>query len=350
MTSHARIAVIGTGWWATECHIPALLANPQAQLIALCDRDRERLQRAAAAYGVEHTYTEVDDLLARDDLDGVIITTNHASHYPIARACLEHDLHVLIEKPMTLYAADARHLVELAQQRGRQITLGYNHNHTAYSQRAREIVQSGRFGAVQLITGVFSQHNLPLLQGDGSWMRARVTHPGSVYSDPQRSGGGHGHLQITHLAGMIFFVSGLRPRRVSAMMSQQGLAVDLIDVMTVEFDNGALGTVAGTSNIPNGRKCDLQVYCERGWLDIDDQTGTLAARGLDHEPEFVEPAPGQPHIRAAASTDHFVALILGQVENGSSGEIGWRAVELLDAAYRSAAQQGAMVTIDSLYT
>jgi predicted dehydrogenase len=57
MTTKARIAVIGSGWWATYTHIPALQANPAAELMALCDADPARLRAAAEAYGVAHTYT-----------------------------------------------------------------------------------------------------------------------------------------------------------------------------------------------------------------------------------------------------------------------------------------------------
>jgi predicted dehydrogenase len=55
MPSNARVAVIGSGWWATQAHIPGLLANPDATLVAICDADPARLQAAASAYRVERT-------------------------------------------------------------------------------------------------------------------------------------------------------------------------------------------------------------------------------------------------------------------------------------------------------
>ena len=53
MNQKARIAVIGTGWWATEVHIPALIANPKADLVALCDKDPQRLKNAATHFQIE---------------------------------------------------------------------------------------------------------------------------------------------------------------------------------------------------------------------------------------------------------------------------------------------------------
>src|SRR5437870_2539444 len=100
MPSKARIAVIGSGWWATQAHIPGLLVNPDATLVALCDADPARLQAAASAYGIELTYQDYQLMLEQEQLDAVVIATPHATHYQIACDALAHDLHVLVEKPM----------------------------------------------------------------------------------------------------------------------------------------------------------------------------------------------------------------------------------------------------------
>ena len=111
MVARARIAVIGTGWWATYTHIPAVQASADAELVAICDRDPVRLAAAADAYAVTQRHTGFRVMLDQETLDGVIIATPHATHYAIARDCLDHGLHVLIEKPMTLHATEARDLV-----------------------------------------------------------------------------------------------------------------------------------------------------------------------------------------------------------------------------------------------
>ncbi len=118
LTSTARIAVIGTGGGATEHHIPALLAHPDAQLVALCDAIGEKARMTADAYGVPHAFARVDDLLANERLDGAVVVTNHATHYAVAKACLQAGLHILIEKPMTLFAREAREVVEMAASQG----------------------------------------------------------------------------------------------------------------------------------------------------------------------------------------------------------------------------------------
>ncbi len=350
MTDKARIAIVGTGWWTTATHIPGLLKNESAELVALCDKDAAKLNETAQTYGIEHTFTDVTDMLARIDVDGVVVATNHASHYAVAKICLEQGKHTLVEKPLTLFAREARELVEIAQQKSVELSLGYNHNYTPHALRAREIVQSGALGAVQYITGVFNQHIIGLFEGKGLNTPTNVHSPGAVYSDPVQSGGGHGHLQITHLAGMIFFITGLRAHKVHAMMHKHGLAVDLVNAINVQFTGGALAAIGGTGNITGGRKVDLQIYCERGWVDIDEVTGSATIQGADLPEEiFIPYTENGTHYRRHATTDNLVDMVLGRAANGSPGEIGWRAVELLDAAYRSATLDGAGVLIEELY-
>lgn len=349
MAEAARIAVIGTGWWATDTHIPGLLAHPDAQLIALCDVDAQKLAAAADAYGVERRYTDVPSMLQSEDLDGVIVATNHASHYVAAKPCVEAGLHTLIEKPMTLFAAEARELLEIANARRCQISLGYNHNYSSYARRSRELISAGKLGAVQYINGIFNQHVWPLYQGKVGGI-GRVHSPGDVYSDPKRSGGGHGHLQLTHLLGMLFFISGLRARTVQAKMHNLGLAVDVVNALLIEFESGALATIGGTGNIPGGHKIDLQIYCADGWVDIDESKATAVIQGKDAPREEFAPLEGGNRAdRHYATTHNLVEMILGRAANGAPGEIGLRVVEVLDAAYRSAAGEGVTVRVEDLY-
>ncbi len=343
--------MVGAGWWATQCHLPALQAHPDAQIVAVCDHDAVKLKKTAEVFGIKNTYTDLDTMLASETLAGVMVATHHAAHYPVARACLDNGAHVFIEKPMTLSAADARALVELARARRREIVMGYNLNHSEHVIRARDIVRGGELGAAQFISGLFSQSIYNLLSGNLADFKAEVHSPGAVYSDPVRSGGGHGHLQITHLAALICFITGLRISRVRSLMAKHGLQVDLIAAILAEFDGGALANLGGTGNLPGGgRSCSLTVYCQRGWLALDDELGRLTIWRPEAEP--------QRHVRAEdsgsaypyfAPTHNFVDLLLGRAENHCDGIIGWRATELLDAAYRSAERGGTAITRQDLY-
>ena len=352
LTAKARVAVIGTGWWSTYTHIPALLAHPRAELVALCDSNPGKLRAAAETYGLQRTYLSVNEMLAHERLDGVVIATPHATHAALAGLCLQRGLHVMLEKPMTLHAAEARQLVMLARAQSRELIIGYPWHFTPQALRARDLVRSGQLGAVQYVSCTVSSSVARLLSGDDrSDSNAAVfpVHgPGAVYSDPELSGGGQGHLQITHSAGLLFFVTGLQVEHVLALMRNHGLPLDLVDVMAVAFEGGGLGMVGGTGNSRNHR-LDLQVRCERGGLDLDIVAQTLSVQLPDGRLETYGPVAGREAYPREATAHNLVEVILGAAANGSPAEDGWRTVELLDAAYRSAARQGQPVWVKDLY-
>ena len=102
----ARMGVIGAGWWATQFHIPSLKTYEKADLVSIADVKPEKAAAAADYYDVRNTYNDHRELLAAG-VDGVVIAVQHAYHYEVARDALDAGVHVLVEKPMTLTAADA---------------------------------------------------------------------------------------------------------------------------------------------------------------------------------------------------------------------------------------------------
>ena len=365
MTKKARVAVIGTGWWATTAHLPALRAHPDAEVIAVADQRPEVLAKATEAYEIDTQYTDYQEMLDKEDLDGVVVATWNAAHYETVRACLEHDLHVMVEKPMVVTAKQARHLVDLSRGCGRELIVGYPWHFSSRALRAQELVRSGDLGKVQYVNCHFSSSAGDFIRGSDELHREvfnyPVVGPGDVYSDPERSGGGQGHLQITHSAGIMYFITGLRPSTVMAFMENLGARLDIVDAITVRMDNGALASVGSTGNLQPGDpgKLSVTVHCDRGWLDIDFVSGAGHIRhadGTDEELPSIE-GGGQPAAAEGgedaypihATSSNLVDVITGKALNGSPCEVGWRTVEMLDAAYRSAASGGQVVSVDSLY-
>jgi predicted dehydrogenase len=357
-TGKPRIAVIGAGWWATYTHIPGLRDNPEAELAAVCDRSAEALERVVKAYGPIKTYQDHRELLAAEKLDGVVVATNHATHYEITRDCLEAGLHVMLEKPMVLHAAEAHELVRLAEAKGLELIIGYPWPYTDLVRQARDVIQSGELGAIQLINCLYASMVIEFYRGNDqayqSLFNYPVTGPGKVYSDPKASGGGQGHLQITHAAGSLFFVTGLQAEQVACVMANWDVKVDLVDALTVRFKavNGqsAIGAIASTGNIAkgDGGRLDLGIYCENGYLHLDPVRGTLLVRPHGGPERLVGPVPDDERYPRFATLNNLVDVILGRAENGLPGVIGAKVVELLDAAYRSAAAGGQPVQVADL--
>jgi predicted dehydrogenase len=361
----ARIAVIGTGWWATTAHLPALAANPNAEIVAVCDQRPELLARVADRFHVAKAYTDYHQMLREESLDGAVISVWSAAHYEIARECLQHKLHVLVEKPLTLEARHARELVELARANERELIVGYPWHYCERAQQAREVLQSGELGGVRYINCYFASTVIDFLRGNdkvyGNQFPYAITGPGDAYSDPKRSGGGQGHLQVTHAAALVHFITGLRPAQVFAWMDNLDIQLDVIDAIVARMDNGALVNIGSTGNlqISDPGTLTLQVNCDCGWLDFNFMTGAGKIRGadgaeqilpaLDSEPPRSGLEQGERVYPMSAPANNLVGVINGTGGNESPGEIGWYTVELLDAAYRSAAADGKVVSVKSLY-
>jgi predicted dehydrogenase len=361
----ARIAVIGTGWWATTAHLPALAANSAADVIAVCDTRQDLLASVADKFRVSRTYTDFRKMLGNENLDGAIVSVWNSAHYEVVRACLEHKLHTLVEKPMVLYAKHARELVELARRQERQLIVGYPWNYCQRAREARRFVESGELGEIRYINCYFSSTVIDFFRGDdkpyGKLFPYAMVGPGNVYSDRERSGGGQGYLQVTHAAALLHYITALRPIQVMALMNNLDIKLDVVDAMTVRMDNGALANIGSTGNlqVSDPGKLSIQVNGDRGWFEFDFVTGNGKVRRADGTDEHYPTLDSETASKGleqseliypvSAPANNLVQVIVADGTNESPGEIGWRATELLDAAYRSAALNGQVVSISSLY-
>jgi predicted dehydrogenase len=355
----ARAAVIGTGCWSTSTHIPGLKANPYAELVAVCDRSEGALQKAVDAYQPLKAYKDYHEMLTAEQLDGVVIATNHSTHYEVTRQCLEAGLHVMLEKPMALRATHARELVNLANQKGRELIIGYPWHYTDITRQARDIVQSGELGAIQYVSCLFASMAIEFYRGNDQAynpiFQYPVTGPGRAYADSQLSGGGQGHLQVTHSAGSLFYVTGLQADRVSCYMHNWDVSVDLVDAISLRFKpvNGhaAVGVIGSTGNIGVGDsgRLDIRVYCENGFLMLDQVQSTWFVRRHDGTENRYGPLPADDRYPRFATANNLVDVILGRAKNGSPARIGAYVVEWLEAAYRSSVADGQPISVVELY-
>jgi len=356
----ARIAIVGTGWWSTYTHIPHLAEHPNAELVALADRRPDALKKAADSVGRVKSYTDYNEMLASEELDGVIVSTNHTTHYEVAKAALDAGKHVLMEKPMVMHAREAHELTKLAKSKGLTLIVGYPWNYTESSHRARDIIQSGELGVIQYVSSLFTSMTKEFLSGNDQaytevFAGYPVTGPGMAYADPKLSGGGQGHLQVTHSAGSLFFITDLQPDLVSSFMQNWGLKVDITNAISARFKpvgtEPAVGIFGSTGNIgtTGGGELNINVYCEHGYIMLDNLTGTLIVkRFADQGEERFGPLPAGDTYPRFATSDNLVDVILGRGENISPAEPAVRVVELLEAAYRSAANDGQVVKVSDL--
>jgi len=340
----ARIGVVGAGWWSTEHHIPSLIGYDRAEFVGIADPKPNKLAQAANHYGVEGRYKSHHELLAVPGLDGVVIAIPHAYHYEVARGALDAGVNVLLEKPMVLKAEEAWDLVRRADAKGLHLSIGYTFQHTRHARKAKEIVQSGAIGDIRFVSGVFSSMVERYLRGVGNAYGGDFGYPVTApednsYSDPAISGGGQGHLQITHAMGMAFWVTELRATQVFAMMESFDLAVDLVDAISYRLENGAIGTMGATGSIQPGQPPDqcIKYYGTKGFVRQDLANGSLDIHYNDGTSDTHTDLSREDLYPAHMPSRSFTDLVLDTGVNAAPAKFGAYTVEFLDAAYTSAA-------------
>ncbi|MBP1988751.1 Gfo/Idh/MocA family protein [Paenibacillus eucommiae] len=115
-----RVGIIGLGRWG-ECHLEAFSSLPQAEVVAVCDMNQERLDNAGKKYGVKNLYLQYEDLIKRDDIDLVSVVTFEKNHLEPTLLALKSGKHVLVEKPITTRLDEARQMQAAAQESGRYV-------------------------------------------------------------------------------------------------------------------------------------------------------------------------------------------------------------------------------------
>jgi predicted dehydrogenase len=131
------VAVIGCGYWGKN-YVRVFSELPESRLVAVCDQQPERLQEMARQYPGAHLASRLEEVLALDDVDAVVVCTEPSSHYSVARACMLAGKHVLVEKPLTTKVADAEELSLFAEEQSLTLMVGHTFLYNAGIRKVKE--------------------------------------------------------------------------------------------------------------------------------------------------------------------------------------------------------------------
>ncbi|MEA3364642.1 MAG: Gfo/Idh/MocA family oxidoreductase [Candidatus Hydrogenedentes bacterium] len=162
-SNRITVGIIGTGRQSHNINIPQFLNSPHAQVVALCDVDAWRLETVKAqvdnhyanqtgqAYTGCAIYRDFRELLARDDIDAVMISSPDHWHVPTGIAAAAADKHFSVEKPLSTCIAHGRLLCEAAERHGVVTRTDSEFRSLPEMWRAVECVRNGRIGKLTTI-------------------------------------------------------------------------------------------------------------------------------------------------------------------------------------------------------
>ena len=119
-----RVGVVGCGQWGQN-YLRVLTELDETELVAACDSRPEMLEKVRSRYPGAHIMGELDELLASEDVEAVVVAVEARSHFPVASSALRAGKHVLCEKPLTTDLPQALALARLADACDRRLMVGH---------------------------------------------------------------------------------------------------------------------------------------------------------------------------------------------------------------------------------
>ncbi len=169
-----QVGIIGYGFASATFHAPLIAATHGLTLSGVTSSNAQRVWQTLPGMKVARTPGQ---LLADAAIDLVVIATPNDSHYPLAMAALEAGKHVVIDKPFTLDVAQARHLIALAEQHGRQLSVFHNRRWDSDFLTVASLIASGQLGELRHVESHFDRYRPQVqdrwresaVQGGGLW-------------------------------------------------------------------------------------------------------------------------------------------------------------------------------------
>ncbi|GAB6926459.1 Gfo/Idh/MocA family oxidoreductase [Paenibacillus sp. JCM 10914] len=348
-----NVGVIGTGS-ISAMHLQSYQKHDGANLLAVCDLNEERAQRAAEKYGASKVYTDYHELLADPEIDAVSICTWNNTHAEISIAALNAGKHVLVEKPLCRTVEEALRVQEAVKSSGKLLQVGFVRRYDPNAQMLREFADKGEFGEIYF--------------AKASSIR-RLGNPGGWFSDIERSGGGPLIDIGVHVIDLCWYMMG-RPKPVAVSANtyrklgnrsnvrnlsfyqaadydaEKNTVEDMANAM-IRFENGAslMVDVSFTLHSKENQQ-SVKLFGDKGGFEIDPEVVIVTEK---HDTIInIEPQTDNKGFDFDAAFQSEVNHFISSIENGTSPlspvEDGVEIMKILCGIYESA-EKGAEVLL-----
>lgn len=353
--SKLRVGVIGVGAMATDDvhgHIPNYLKIPDVEVVAISDVNGARAQRVAHRFDISEVFIDYRRMLVQADLDAVSITAPNYLHATLAIGCLEHGVHVLVEKPMALRAQDARIMTETAKKHQKVLFVGMNNRFRDDTRSLKMMVQQGALGEVYY--------------AKAGWLRrAKSLRTSSWFTSKAQAGSGPlwdiglvmldlslwmlGFPKVKSVSGVVHRAGKEMPMLLTPLDKLYSKVENSVNAL-IRFEKGGalllemstasmlgadddiylrLDGTSGGAELHNPESCDGNVLRVHGEL-----FGTSM--------EFVPILPVSKQPSHYHQLKHFVDVCLGRQAPIITPSQGLEGIQIIEAIYRSAEAEQAI--------
>ena len=334
-----KYALIGCGRIATN-HIKAAINN-KLDIVALCDVKNDSITALLQKHGLENEasiahYSDYKKMLDEAKPELVSIATESGSHAAIALACIDRGIPVIIEKPMAMSIKDAEEIINRAAAKNVKVAACHQNRFNVAVQKMRQALEAGRFGKL-------SHGSIHV-----RWNRDKNYYTQAPWRGTWAEDGGALMNQCIHGIDLFRWMLG-EPTSLYASTRQEFhdyLECEDVGMAVVNFKNGAIGTIEGTTNVfPKNLEETLYLFGQTGtvkiggkstndidvWEFADETEADLANKGLK---EATSNVYGNGHTALFAD-------MIDAIKNDRSpyvdAKAGRDALEMVLAMYQSAA-------------
>lgn len=325
-----RMAFAGTGYIA-RIHAQAAQKLPNVELVAVVNHRPESRAAFAARFAIPRQYDTIEALLQDGDVDAISINTPNYLHAAQTIAALEAGVHVLVEKPMAMNAAEAEAMMAASERSAALLMVAHCWRFDEEVLWVKQQVNSGRIGRVIRTKG----YGVHVHWGPAGWFTQKRLAGGGALAD----------MGIHAIDTARFLLGDPRPVSVYARIGTyyKDFDVDDTGVIIVNWDNGVTSYVESGWWQPyaDGPEASTQLYGTRGFAQLFPTRLVLpdVAQKKVTEVESGFPAARDPHCPQRmydAQMAYFVECIKSGRQPHPGGAEGWTNMSIVDAAYESA--------------
>lgn len=248
-----KLGFIGTGGVA-KAHITNLASIEGATITAFCDLQLERAETAAKDWTGAKAYSSIADMLDDQKLDAAFVCLPPMAHGDAERALIERSIPFLVEKPLGVDLELPRQLAAQIAEKGLITSVGYQWRYIQSLDEAKRFLESGCIGMTL-----------------GYWLGGMPKVP---WWRVQRLSGGQFVEQTTHITDMLRCLCGEVVEVYAAyghrILHEREEGADVADVgtVTMKLANGSVATISNTCLLPAGSKTGLEIFTDRGVLEV----------------------------------------------------------------------------------
>ncbi|HSG48912.1 MAG TPA: Gfo/Idh/MocA family oxidoreductase [Longimicrobiales bacterium] len=344
MSDPLRVGVIGAGRWSRTAHLPGFQRSPLAELVAICDVDRELAEERQREFGIPDVHTDAAELLARDDIDVIDVCTR-GDHEELVFATLEAGKHCLVEKPVCHDYRDVWRAHELARSKGLLTKVGLTFRYAPAVMYMFDLIREGFVGTPYIFNG-YEQNSQwidpdnPMdkrihktrPEGEPEWGTA-TSREGIVVSSLEGYGAPTIDIglecvgsDLTSVVGVLANMVPMR-RKYNLDSERTRLNVDDADMFMAEAENGALFSMQSSYvTVGNYPGIEARIFGSEGAIQVRlvEEFGEIQTikTATPDAVEFVEQEiPERYFAPGARPDDHWSTAFYGNLVHDFMQEI-----------------------------